>query len=67
MDNAESATTIQKLDSLIERVEAHISEQCARMLVSDVPEHDDEETLADMLVTLEQLHAFRERFYATVH
>jgi len=67
MDQSISATTVEKLEALIEKVEAHISEQCVRMLACGVRELDDEETLADMLATLEQLHAFRARFYATVH
>ena len=57
---------VQKLETLIERVEAHIGEQCTQMLNNESCD-EDESTLADMLDTLEQLHAFRDRFYSTLH
>jgi hypothetical protein len=66
MQDATSAAIVQKLEALIEEVEVHISEQCTHMLSSDDREQA-EATLADMISTLEQLHAFRDRFYATVH
>jgi len=53
---------VQKLEALIEEVE----EQYTRMLDSRERE-PDEITLVDLMATLEQLHAFRDRFYATVH
>lgn len=66
MQQQSSAAIVRKLDTLIEAVEAQIGEQSVRILASDDPEQD-EATLADMLATLEELHAFRDRFYATVH
>lgn len=66
MQQQSSAAIVRKLDTLIEAVEAQIGEQNARILAGDDPEQG-EATLADMLATLEELHAFRDRFYATVH
>lgn len=57
-----SAEIVQKLEALIEEVE----EQYTRMRDSRESE-TDEITLVDLMATLEQLHAFRDRFYATVH
>ena len=63
LQSSTSVAIVQKLDTLIDEVEAQISAQ--RSFIGN--NCADEPELSEMLDTLEQLRAFRERFYATVH
>lgn len=63
LQNSTSVAIVNKLDTLIDEVEAQIEAQRSFIGVGGL----DETALLEMLDTLEQLRAFRERFFATVH
>ena len=63
LQNSTSVAIVNKLDTLIDEVEAQIEAQRSFIGVGAL----DETALLEMLDTLEQLRAFRERFFATVH
>lgn len=66
MQNVSTIEIAAKLEILIDRVESHIDEQIARMTSTRVAK-EDEDALREMLDTLEQLKAYQDRLYATVH
>ena len=64
MQQLPATVIVGKLEALIDNVEGRIDDQRAHM---NRDMWEEEETLRDMLDTLEQLRTYRDRFYSTLH